>query len=70
MRLFHRTGSCDNGPCPNVFDTDGPEGLVAVQGKRLADAQALRQLCKMPADETVVLVPRALLVEYARGCSD
>lgn len=70
MRLFHRAGSCDNGPCPNVFDTDAPNELVAVQGKRMTDPQALRQLSKMPVDETVVLVPPSLLLEYARRYRD
>ena len=65
MRLIHRAGPCENGPCPNVFDTDD-ESLVAVQGAQLADADALAQLSQMPAHETVVLVPRELLMEYAR----
>jgi hypothetical protein len=65
MRLTHRAGSCDNGPCPNVFDTDDQE-LVAVQGAQLFDKEALTQLSKMPDHETVVLVPRELLMEYAR----
>lgn len=65
MRLIHRAGSCDNGPCPNVFDTDD-EDLVAIQGAQLADAEALAQLSQMPEHETVVLVPRELLLEYAR----
>ncbi|TDD46991.1 hypothetical protein E1263_35445 [Kribbella antibiotica] len=65
MRLIHRAGSCDNGPCPNVFDTDDGD-LVAIQGAELLDPNALAQLSQMPAHETVVLVPRALLIEYAR----
>jgi hypothetical protein len=48
-----------------VFDTDDGE-LVAVQGAELVDADALAQLSQMPANETVVLVPRALLLEYAK----
>ncbi len=65
MRLIHRSGPCENGPCPNVFDTDEGD-LVAVQGAELLDAEALAQLSQMPAHETVVLVPRALLIDYAR----
>lgn len=65
MRLIHRAGPCENGPCPNVFDTDDGE-LVAVQGAQLVDAAALAQLSQMPTHETVVLVPRALLLEYAK----
>jgi hypothetical protein len=65
MRLVHRAGPCENGPCPNVFDTDD-DALVAVQGAELVDSAALAQLSQMPAHETVVLVPRALLLEYAK----
>jgi len=39
---------------------------VAVQGAQLFDKEALTQLSKMPDHETVVLVPRELLMEYAR----
>jgi hypothetical protein len=71
MKLFHRAGSCDNGPCPNVFDTDAPgEPLCGVQGERLTDPQALGQLSKMPANDAVVLVPRAVILEYARRYRD
>jgi hypothetical protein len=55
MRLAHRAGTCDNGPCPNVFDTDRA-GLAAVQGTRTTD----------PSGATIVLVPRGLLLEYGR----
>lgn len=65
MRLIHRAGPCDNGPCPNVFDTDTAD-LVAVQGAELADPDAIGQLSEMPHHETVVLVPRTLLLEYAQ----
>lgn len=69
MRLIHRAGPCENGPCPNVFDTDDPT-LVAVQGAQLVDTHALAQLSGMPAHETVVLVPRELLLEYAKKMAD
>lgn len=65
MRLIHRAGPCENGPCPNVFDTDEGD-LVAIQGTELVDTAALAQLSLMPRDETVVLVPRKLLEEYIR----
>ena len=65
MHLAHRAGSCNNGPCPNVFDTD-EDDLVAVQGTSLTDPEALAQLDRMPRHESVVLVPRSLLVEYVR----
>lgn len=66
MRLIHRAGPCENGPCPNVFDTDEGD-LVAIQGTELVDTAALAQLSLMPKDETVVLVPRKLLEEYIRN---
>jgi hypothetical protein len=66
MRLIHRAGPCKDGPCPNVFDTD-TEGMVAIQGAELVDAEARAQLSRMPAHETVVLVPRELLMEYVRN---
>ncbi|MGH3320569.1 MAG: hypothetical protein ACRDN9_10370 [Streptosporangiaceae bacterium] len=65
MRLTRRVGNCENGPCPNIFDTD-VDGLMAVQGKRLVDAEALAQLEHMPDHEAVVVIPRDLLDEYAR----
>jgi len=37
-----------------------------VQGERLIDPEALAQLDGMPAQESVVLVPRDLIEEYAR----
>ncbi|MFF1817406.1 hypothetical protein ACFVWG_08925 [Kribbella sp. NPDC058245] len=43
---------------------------MAVQGAELVDADALAQLTDMPGHETVVLVPRELLLEYARKVSD
>lgn len=64
MRLTLRAGTCEEGPCPTIYDTD--DGRAAVQGEILTDADALAQLRGMPAHETVVLVPRQLLAEYAR----
>lgn len=66
LPLIHRAGSCDNGPCPNVFDYEPKPEMVAIQGTRLTDPKALTQLKDMPDHETVVLVPRTLLLEYAR----
>lgn len=68
-------------PCPNVFDlvvdetvgtaADGSTGeptevMAAVQGRIVTDQAVLDQLDQMPEDETIVMVPRALLLEYAR----
>ena len=61
-----------NAPAPtsralNVFDCAPQPELVAVQDGRLTDPDALAQLSRMPDHETAVLVPRTLLVEYARA---
>lgn len=74
MRLSHRTG-CDNGPCPNVFDTDRPPAggeadgaWAAVQGKKpAAGPQELLATAgrALPDDEVIGLVPCRLLDEYA-----
>lgn len=64
--LTHRAGSCENGPCPNVFDYEPAPGMAAVQGIQLTDPDALAQLKDMPGHESIVLVPRTLLIEYAR----
>lgn len=73
MRLIHRAGGCDDGTCPNVFDTDqkndDQEELVAVQGSTLIDADALARLRRMPDHESVVLVPKILLLEYAKAAT-
>jgi len=69
MRLHRRAGSCEDGPCPNIFDVEeagAVEARVGVQGERLIDPEALAQLDGMPAQESVVLVPRRLVEEYAR----
>lgn len=65
--LTLRAGTCENGPCPNVFDYAPQPDLVAVQGARLTDPEGLAQLSKMPDHDAVVLVPRALLLEYTHS---
>jgi hypothetical protein len=67
LRLIHRVGTCENGPCPNVFDVagEGREDMVAIQGEQLTDHAALAQLSQMPAHEAIVLFPRHLILEYA-----
>ncbi len=66
MQLIHRVGGCENGTCPNFFDVVERPDLVAVQGTTLVDGEALEQLSQMPGGESVVLIPRGLLDEYAR----
>lgn len=60
LRLIHRTGSCENGPCPNVFDVTGggQSDMVAVQGTTMTGAGT-------PPHQSAVLVPRQLVVDYA-----
>jgi hypothetical protein len=67
MQLIHRAGSCEDGPCPNVFDVTGDdqEDMTGIQGTTLTDPSALAQLSRMPTHESIVLVPRQLLLEYA-----
>jgi hypothetical protein len=66
MRLTRKTGDCDDGTCPAIWDTDDPE-LVAVQGTALTDPEARGDLGQIPAHEQVVLLPRALLERYRRS---
>lgn len=60
LKLIHRAGSCENGPCPNLFDVtgDGREDMTAVQGATMIDAATA-------AHQSVVLVPSRLVLEYA-----
>lgn len=69
-RFIHRAGSCSHGPCPNVFDVATDPDLAAVQGTRETDPDTLAQLPGMPAHEAVVLVPKAVLLEYARKITE
>lgn len=66
MRLTRKTGDCDDGTCPAIWDTDDPQ-LVAVQGAILTDPQARADLGEIPAHEQVVLLPRKILDSYARS---
>jgi hypothetical protein len=63
MRITASYDSCSDGTCPAVHDTDDPE-LLAIQGPRLTDSEALADLGKVPAHEGVVVVPRSLLASY------
>jgi hypothetical protein len=55
-------GSCSSGPCPAIHETNKPD-TMAVQGY----VPAPEELAAMglPAGETVVVVPRGLLDQYA-----
>ena len=39
--------------------------MVAIQGETLTDLMALAELSGMPGHESVVLVPRQLILDYA-----
>jgi hypothetical protein len=61
MELIPRTSGCEDGNCPGVSDVidDGLEDMAAVQGSTLTG------LAGIPGHESVVLVPRRILLEYA-----
>jgi hypothetical protein len=63
MRLTRKSGGCDDGTCPAIYDTDDPE-MVAVQGAVLTDPQARADAGQVPAHEQVVLLPRSILDSY------
>lgn len=60
LKLIHRAGSCENGPCPNAFDVTGGgrEDWAAVQGTTVGGTSA-------PSRWSAVMVPRQLVIEYA-----
>lgn len=60
LRLIHRTGPCENGPCPNVFDVAGDDrsNMIAVQGTTMTHADT-------PTHQSAVLVPEQLIIDYA-----
>ena len=61
MELIPRTAGCEDGNCPGVSDVtgDGLEEMAAVQGETLTGRPGI------PGHESVVLVPRRILLEYA-----
>lgn len=62
MRLTRKlAGGCDNGPCPAVYETDDPS-VLAVQGAKLTVDADLGGHGPVPGHETVVLVPRQMLL--------
>jgi hypothetical protein len=65
VRFTRKYGTCNDGTCPCVLDTDDP-AVVGVQGTVLTDPQALADLGSIPSHEQVVLLPRSLLVSYLK----
>jgi hypothetical protein len=68
VRITRKYGDCSDGTCPAIMETDNPE-VVAFQGARLTDPEALGDVGDVPAHEGVVLLPRALVDEYLRSRS-
>jgi hypothetical protein len=60
MELIVRSG-CEDGNCPKISDVvdGGADDMVAIQGPVMAARQGV------PGHESVVLVPRQILLEYA-----
>jgi hypothetical protein len=65
MQLTRKFGTCNDGTCPAIWDTDDPT-LIGVQGSVLTDAQARSDLGQIPSHEQVVLIPRNLLENYVK----
>ena len=59
---FTKINGCDDGTCPAIYETDTPD-IMGVQGARPRWRDLLR--VRRGRRETVVLVPRSLLDEYA-----
>lgn len=63
MKLRKLGTTSQDGACPTLYETD--TGDIVVQGDKLTDPEALRQLSDVLADEEFVVVPRALLTRFA-----
>lgn len=61
MKLTHLGTASKNGGCPELYETD--RGTYVVQGTKVTDPEALAALRKrgLPAHETAVEIPKALL---------
>lgn len=57
--------SCGGGDCPTVHGVPADRDNAYVQGYVVTDPQLLAEL-GLPAGETVVRVPRSLLIEAGR----
>lgn len=69
LTLVASDESCRNGTCPAVFAIDEEPGEAVVQGYVVTDAEALARL-DLPPGETVVRIPRELLIEAAARLAD
>jgi hypothetical protein len=60
MKLIVRSG-CEDGNCPKISDVTASDAddMVAVQGPTMPSLQGI------PDHESVVLIPRSVVLEYA-----
>jgi hypothetical protein len=68
MKLKFIGTTSKDGDCPTLYGIeDSPEypDHMAVQGDILDDPEALAQLRDVKRSETLVIIPRSLLVRYA-----
>lgn len=63
MRLRMIGSTSKDGDCPTLYETE--TGDIVVQGDMLTDPDAIAQLKHVKPGETFVVVPRALLTQYA-----
>lgn len=55
--------TCKEGQCPQIYEED--DGTLLVQGYRVEEPELLDRL-RLPEGESVVRVPRALVIEAVR----
>lgn len=61
MKLTKVGGGCDSPHCPTLYETD--RGTYVVQGAIVPEEHLVE--LRVPAGESLVEVPRALLAEFA-----
>jgi hypothetical protein len=60
MKIIVSSRDCEDGNCPKISDVDdGPDDMVAIQGPIAPVRDGV------PDHESVVLVPRQMVLEYA-----
>ncbi|MEU9603158.1 hypothetical protein [Streptomyces sp. NPDC048057] len=64
MTLKFLGTTSEEGDCPTLYEVI-ETGDIVVQGDRLLDANHLAQLRDVKDSETFVVVPRALLTQFA-----
>lgn len=63
MKLRKLGTTSQDGGCPTLYETE--TGDIVVQGDRLTDPEARRQLQDVLDGEEFVVVPRTLLTRFA-----